>query len=215
MCGQFVVKARPGYFIAVTPDMTLGQSIQRSSKSKAGIVGQTRNTTVIVEWQLIFHEILLISNNLSEMTNDCSMNQSESAKVHHDLIGRKAEHLKKNVARLLEFVCNRGNPFIVQAPLIKLHTFVNKQLAGDEVSVRLLQALANGDRYYKEFRNERFVEKQWKLSVTITKRNLPRLGDKSPSDRPVPSAVISQKMLAAAQRHFKRAGHVAGINLLS
>ena len=128
------------------------------------------------------------------------MDHSESAKVHHDLIGRKAEHLNKNVAWLLEFVCNRGNPFIVQAPLIKLYNFVNKQLAGDEVSVRLLQALANGDRYYKEFRNERFVEKKCKLSVTITKRNLPRLADKSPSDRPIPSAVVSQKMLAAAQR---------------
>ena len=66
--------------------------------------------------------------------------------------------------------------------------------------MRLLQALANGDRYYKEFRNKRFVEKKCKLSVAITKRNLPRLGDKSPSDRPIPSAVVSQKMLAAAQR---------------
>ena len=139
-------------------------------------MGQTRNTHVVVEWQLIFHEILLISNDLREMTNYCSLDHSESAKVHHDLIGRKAEHLNKNVARLLEFVCNKGNPIIVQAPLIKLPNFVNKQLAGDEVSVRLVQALANGDCYYKEFRNERFVENKCKLSVTITTRNLPPVG---------------------------------------
>ena len=133
------------------------------------------------------------------MTNACSMDHRESAKVHHDLSGRKAEHLNKYVARLLEFVCNRGNPFIVQAPLIKLHNFVNKQYTGDEESMRLLQVLANDGRYYKEFRNERFVKK-YNLSVTNTKRNLPRLGDKATADPPVPSAVVSQKMLAAAQR---------------
>ena len=154
MCSQFVVKDRAGCLNAVPPDMKLEPSIQRASKSKGGIVGLTRNTAVVVEWQLIFHEILLISNNLREMTNDSSMDHSESAKVHHDLIGRKAEHLNKNVTRLLDFVCNRGNPFIIEAPGIKLHNFVTKQLADDEVSVRLTQALVNSNRCYMEFRKE-------------------------------------------------------------
>ena len=78
------------------------------------------------------------------MTNDTSKDHSESAVVHHDLIGRKAEHLNKNVALLLDFVCSRGNPFVVQAPGIKLHNFVTKQVAADEVSARLRQALENG-----------------------------------------------------------------------
>ena len=63
MGGKFVVKDRAGCFNAVAPDMKLEQSIQRASKGSGGIVGQTRNTAVVVEWQLFFHEILLISNN--------------------------------------------------------------------------------------------------------------------------------------------------------
>ena len=73
-------------------------------------MGNTRKTTVVVEWQLIFHEILLISNNLRQMTKDKSMDHSESADIHHDLIGRKADLLNNNVARLLDFVSSRGNP---------------------------------------------------------------------------------------------------------
>ena len=134
------------------------------------------------------------------MTNDSCMDHSESAAVHHDLIGRKAEHLNRNVARLLDFVCNRGNPFIIQAPGIKLHNFVTKQLADEEVSARLLQALENGNRCYKEFRKERFLEKTKKLSATITKRNLPCLDYKSSSGVQVSTTAVSQNMLAVAQR---------------
>ena len=130
------------------------------SKRKGGIVGQTRNSAVVVEWQLIFHEILLISNNLREMTNDSSMDHSESSNVHHDLVGNKAEHLNKNVALLLDFVCRKGNTFIIQAPGIKLHILVTKQLADDDVTARLLQALVNGNRCYKEFHKERFLDKK-------------------------------------------------------
>jgi hypothetical protein len=98
-------------------------------------------------------------------------------------------------------VCSRGNPFIIQAPQIKLHNFVIKQLADNEVSARLLQALVNGGRCYKEFCNERFVQKKNKLSVTISKRNLPRLEDKAPTDTPVSTDSVSKnmKILATAQ----------------
>ena len=67
-----------GYFNAVAPDMKLEQSIQRSSKSHGGIVGNTKHLAITVEWQLIFHEILLISNNFREVMNDQSINHYES-----------------------------------------------------------------------------------------------------------------------------------------
>ena len=68
MGGHIVVKDQTtGYFNAVAPDMKLEQSIQRSSKGVCGIVGETRNLAITVEWQMIFHEIILISNNLQEI----------------------------------------------------------------------------------------------------------------------------------------------------
>jgi hypothetical protein len=198
--GQFVIKDHTGCFNAVAPDMKLEQTIQRASKSTGGIVGQTKNSAIVVEWQLIFHEILLISNNLRALTNDSSMDHSESAAVHHDLVGKKAEHVNKNVAKLLDFVSSRGNPFIIEAPGLKLHNFVTKEVADDAVSMRLCQALQNGDNFYQEFRKERFIEKKKKLSATISKRNLPQMNYKPSSENKVPGPTISQNMLASAQR---------------
>lgn len=71
MNGQFVVKDRDDcYFNAVAPEMKLEQSIQRASKSAGGIVGRTRSMRALFEWQLIFHEILLISYNFRDIIND-------------------------------------------------------------------------------------------------------------------------------------------------
>ena len=42
MKGKFLVKTQTGNFNVVPPDMKLEQTIQRSKKSAAGIIGQTR-----------------------------------------------------------------------------------------------------------------------------------------------------------------------------
>jgi len=46
---DFVVRDHPGSFNSVAPDMKLEQSIQRASKIRGGIVGQTRNSAKVVE----------------------------------------------------------------------------------------------------------------------------------------------------------------------
>ena len=128
MSGQFVVKEQAGYFNAVAPDMKLEQSIQRSSKNHRGIVGNTKHLAITVEWQLIFHEILLISNR--EIMNDQSMNHCESTRVHRELTGRKANQLNENV----NFFKGKGNPYVIVQPYIKLHNLINKQLVDKEVA---------------------------------------------------------------------------------
>ena len=42
MDGKFFVKTNTGYFRAVSPDMKLEQTIQRSKKGSGGIIGQTK-----------------------------------------------------------------------------------------------------------------------------------------------------------------------------
>ena len=59
--------------------------------------------------------------------NDMSMNHSELTRVYHELIGHKADLLNNNVARLLDFVRDRGNPYIIEAPGIKLHNVITWQ----------------------------------------------------------------------------------------
>ena len=47
--GEFVVQGKPGTFNAVTPDMKLEQTIQRSKKSQSVIIGQTRQNNYVTE----------------------------------------------------------------------------------------------------------------------------------------------------------------------
>ena len=62
-----------GSFRSVELDMELEQFIQRASKNQGGIVGLARKLPVVVELELIFHEILLIQNNCRELTNERMM----------------------------------------------------------------------------------------------------------------------------------------------
>ena len=52
------------FFGAVAPDIKLEQSIRRAAKSHSGII------SIMSEWQIVFHEILLIANNLRSLLND-------------------------------------------------------------------------------------------------------------------------------------------------
>ena len=49
MKGKFDVKTQIGNFNGVSPDMNLEQTIQRSKKSAAGIIGQTRQLSYVTE----------------------------------------------------------------------------------------------------------------------------------------------------------------------
>ena len=124
MMSEFVVRDHTGSFNFVAPDMKLEQSIQRASKSQGGIIGQTRNS-VVVDWELIFHKILLIQNNFRELTNERLMDHSENT-IHHELRGNKGMIYNSNVMKLLDFVRARANPFIITAPCTKLHNLVTK-----------------------------------------------------------------------------------------
>ena len=66
---NFVVKEKEGSFNAVSPDMRLEQSIQRSQKSSHRAIGQTRSQKYITEWEVMHHEVLSIRNTFRSLTN--------------------------------------------------------------------------------------------------------------------------------------------------
>ena len=66
--GKFVVKTLNGNFNAVSPDMKLEQTIQRSKKSPGGVIGQTKQQGFVTEWELCYHEVLAISNTYRKIT---------------------------------------------------------------------------------------------------------------------------------------------------
>ena len=67
MQGDFIVQTTAGSLNAVSGDMKLEQTIQRSSKTSHGIIGRTRNLSYVTEWQMIYHEVLAIKYALQEL----------------------------------------------------------------------------------------------------------------------------------------------------
>ena len=99
------------------------------------------------------------------------MDHSENT-IHHELRGNKGIIYNSNVMKLLDFVRARANPFVITAPCIKLHNLVTKQVVTDKITSRLLNVFENGTIFYNQYRQDRFILKTKKLSVTIPRRNL-------------------------------------------
>lgn len=205
--GHFVVKDRIGaVFAAVAGDLKLEQSQNRFSQGPGGhvIVGSAGDAAVVAEFALLFHEILAISNLLQLLTNVRLMDHLETS-IQHELGGRKGIIFDRNVARLLDFVNARENPFLVLAPNVPLHNFVTKQIVKDNFKARILKALENGDTAYQQFRKERYVDKSKKLSVTISKVKLPAFDsqcspEKANTNTESVKATVSMKDIAFAQK---------------
>ena len=202
--GFFVVQDKDaGMFNAVSGDMKLEQTSQRSSKGDGGIVGQTKSASYITEWQIVFHEIVAISNNFRAMIHDSTMSHLETH-VHHELSGSKGFHLHKHLKQLFDFIKDKGNPFVIIAPGIKLHNMVTKQMVHNlATTTRLLQVKANGERHLTLFMTERFLLRNKKISFPITKKQLPTMCLKEPdikSKNFTTGKHVPGKAEAAAQR---------------
>ena len=62
MDGKFAVKRSPGCFKAIGADMALEQTINKSQKSSAGIIGSSRKKQYVAKWEILYHEMLSITN---------------------------------------------------------------------------------------------------------------------------------------------------------
>ena len=71
--------------------MRLEQTINISLKSSDGIVGQTKADFYVTEWELVYHEILAISNCYSDVTK--SMTRT-GPYLHHELSGTISSTVK-------------------------------------------------------------------------------------------------------------------------
>ena len=107
--GDFVVKTKSGTFNAVSPDMKLEQTIQRSAKSSKGIIGQSKKIDYFTEWGLVYHEIIEITNAFYDMTNANKFGNTEN-RIHHELYGSTAFRENKHIENLVDLINSHCNP---------------------------------------------------------------------------------------------------------
>ena len=168
--GHFVVNESQRAFNAVSNDMKLKQTIQRSQKSTSGIIGQTRQVSYVSEWEVVYHEILAISNAFRNLTHS-NLGTRES-EVHHELECNYAKSFNKQLKNVLNFLTARGNPYLPENRP-RLHNIVTSVCAPPSASECLINFYNHGRELYELFHNEIFVEKSRKLSDTIKKVNWP------------------------------------------
>ena len=117
--GMFVVSTSDRLFSAVSPDMKLEQTIQRSQKSMGGIISQTNQQNYVTEWEIVYHEILSISNVFKEITNkNCEL--SNEFTQHHELEGNLSKEIELAVQKLVAFITRRGNPYSTSNTITEL-----------------------------------------------------------------------------------------------
>ena len=158
------------------------------------MVGATCNASVVAEFELLFHEIGYITNLLNFLTTNHPMNHTE-CHIQHALSITRLHTFNHNVVKLFDFVLERQNPYSVTSNVV---------LPLDNVLTQLLMCLDNnGERVYRSYRQERLVEKIKKMSMTISKRKLPRFSDQpqmTPATSQKEKKNISSKELAEAQK---------------
>ena len=116
MEGKFVVKTSAGFFNAVAPDMKLEQGIQWSKKGAGGIIGQTKQSAFVTEWELAYHEVLDISKSYSNITRSI-LAETDATALNNELRSKNMKEYYEAVKQVFDFLNERGNPYKVVWPV--------------------------------------------------------------------------------------------------
>ena len=168
--GYFVVRDNPSvYFSSVAGDLKLEQSINRFSKGQGGYVlaGASGDVSSVSEFELLFHEIIQISNLIDETIGMKTMGHLETS-IQHSLSGSGGIKFNKNVTQLLDVVSAQGNPYD-GAVQLALHNIMTKTVVSERNREGILSVLKIGEREYLSFRTERYVVKSKKITAKISK----------------------------------------------
>ena len=100
--GKFSVKRTSCNFNFVGVDMCLEQMINRSSKGKGGVVGETERKEFFTMWNLIYHEMLRV-NNLGREISGAQLDKRELV-LHHKDTAAEIKRGEQNIRTMMEYI---------------------------------------------------------------------------------------------------------------
>lgn len=168
--GKFVVKRTNEKFKAVGTDMCLEQTINRSQKSSSSIIGSSRKKEFVAQWEMIYHEMLNISN-LYRSLSGVKTSHYELL-VNHEFTGPKTESSEQYIRNIITFIESHENPFTTPTAESKLHNILTQEIMTEEIRKQLLNVLDIGSEKYSNHRRERYVEKTVRIASTTHRTNL-------------------------------------------
>ena len=119
--------------------MKVEQTTQRVGKGPGGhyVVGQTRNATAVAEFELLLHEIGIIVAVLNLLTSNKALQHTE-CHIPHALSKSRRVAINQHVARLLDYLKTRKNPFTINPEAyIPLNHWLSGSKINEEVAERL------------------------------------------------------------------------------
>lgn len=169
LSGNFSVKQRNTSFSSVATDQALEQTINRSQKSTAGIIGSTHQKDYVAVWGLSYHHVHSITNVYREVTG--YENENYELKVHHELSPGRIAATNEMVENIVHSFHTHENPF--QSGPQPLRNVITQKVVDTESAEALLTVFEKGCEIYGKFCSDRFQKKDVTLTATISKVNLP------------------------------------------
>ena len=122
----------------------------------------------MTEWQLVYHEILNISNLFHCITS--SRLSFRVTDLHHELGGSISTLLNESTRKVATFLVEIGNPYLVTSSSItKLHHFTTGQCVNENDANHIISFIEDGNKEYVKFREERFVKKDKNYLIQLKK----------------------------------------------
>ena len=84
--------------------MKLEQTINRSQNNTGGIIAETKTDSYVSERELVYHEILAISNCYSDLTKSKTRTGND---LHHELSGSIGEEINNSINKVVDFIMKR------------------------------------------------------------------------------------------------------------
>ena len=150
--------------------MALEQTINKSQKSSSGIIGSTNKKLFVAEWELIYHEMLAVSNVHRELSGVKSTNNELT--LHPEFTSSKAYSTECKIRDIITVIKSQENPFSSPCAQPVLHNIMNQQIMTEDIRSDLLNVREKANAIYADFRHERFIIKSHNIAATIHRHKL-------------------------------------------
>lgn len=207
--GMVSVKRTEGKFNAVSPDLALEQSQNRSSAVTGGLIGITKNEEAMQRWLLLYP----FKNSIHEAFSSYLEIQADSTSdinYHNEWTQSRINKDEKDIQNIIKYII-ACNPYNDNANCA-LRNIYTGELAEESSVQCLLNIQENGEALLRTYEDERFVLKSKKLSDPIKKNKFSNFvthsqkQNKSTSNKKLQDAtdvsLIQKTFLLANQRGF-------------
>ena len=151
-------------------DITIEQTINRSAKTPGGLIGFSRNASVLHRWCVTRHKRATFAEATFERAFDMS---SETSDIHKTTRKSEIQKSETNVLNVIAAFNQFVNPFQVDSSRKdSLFCISSGKPATDKIADHLLNYSDIGNKAAETFIKTRLVDKSVKFHDTLKKQNL-------------------------------------------